>query len=88
MKLAVVGATGLVGSEILEVLEEHNFAFDELLLVASERSAGKKIAFKGKDYTVIGLKQAVAEKPDIAIFPPEVLRPLNGRLNLPKPVRS
>lgn len=68
MKLAVVGATGLVGSEILEVLEEHNFAFDELLLVASERSAGKKIAFKGKDYTVIGLKQAVAEKPDIAIF--------------------
>lgn len=68
MKLAVVGATGLVGSEILEVLSEHNFAFDELLLVASERSAGKKIAFKGKDYTVIGLKQAVAEKPDIAIF--------------------
>ncbi|WP_162341180.1 aspartate-semialdehyde dehydrogenase [Cyclobacterium salsum] len=68
MKLAVVGATGLVGSEILEVLSEHNFAFDELLLVASERSAGKKIAFKGTDYTVIGLKQAVAEKPDIAIF--------------------
>lgn len=68
MKLAVVGATGLVGSEILEVLDEHNFAFDELLLVASERSAGKKIAFKGTDYTVIGLKQAVAEKPDIAIF--------------------
>ncbi|SHN23922.1 aspartate-semialdehyde dehydrogenase [Cyclobacterium lianum] len=68
MKLAVVGATGLVGSEILEVLEEHNFPFDELLLVASERSAGKKITFKGKEYTVIGLKQAVAEKPDIAIF--------------------
>jgi aspartate-semialdehyde dehydrogenase len=68
MKLAVVGATGLVGSEILEVLEEHNFPFDELLLVASERSAGKKIAFKGKEYTVIGLKQAVAEKPDVAIF--------------------
>ena len=68
MKLAVVGATGLVGSEILEVLEEHNFPFDELLLVASERSAGKKIAFKGKEYTVMGLKQAVAEKPDVAIF--------------------
>lgn len=68
MKLAVVGATGLVGSEILEVLEEHNFPFDELLLVASERSAGKKIAYKGKEYTVIGLKQAVAEKPDVAIF--------------------
>ncbi|PSL01931.1 aspartate-semialdehyde dehydrogenase [Cecembia rubra] len=68
MKLAVVGATGLVGSEILEVLDEHNFPFDELLLVASERSAGKKMTFKGKEYTVIGLKQAVSEKPDIAIF--------------------
>jgi aspartate-semialdehyde dehydrogenase len=68
MKLAVVGATGLVGSEILEVLEEHNFPFDELFLVASERSAGKKIAFKGKEYTVMALKQAVAEKPDVAIF--------------------
>ncbi|GAB4107663.1 aspartate-semialdehyde dehydrogenase [Echinicola sediminis] len=68
MKLAVVGATGLVGSEILEVLAEHNFPFDELLLVASERSAGKKIAFKDKEYTVIGLAQAVSEKPDIAIF--------------------
>ncbi|MGY6559384.1 MAG: aspartate-semialdehyde dehydrogenase [Nitritalea sp.] len=68
MKLAVVGATGLVGSEILEVLAEHNFAFDELLLVASERSVGKEITYKGKPYQVIGLKQAVSEKPDIAIF--------------------
>ncbi|WP_186753729.1 aspartate-semialdehyde dehydrogenase [Echinicola salinicaeni] len=68
MKLAVVGATGLVGSEILEVLGEHNFPFDELLLVASERSAGKKITFKDKEYTVIGLAQAVEEKPDVAIF--------------------
>jgi len=68
MKLAVVGATGLVGSEILEVLEEHQFPFDELLLVASERSAGKKMTFKGKEYTVIGLNQAVSEKPDVAIF--------------------
>ncbi|EIM73008.1 aspartate-semialdehyde dehydrogenase [Nitritalea halalkaliphila LW7] len=68
MKLAVVGATGLVGSEILEVLDEHNFAFDELLLVASERSVGKEITYKGKPYQVIGLKQAVSEKPDIAIF--------------------
>jgi aspartate-semialdehyde dehydrogenase len=68
MKLAVVGATGLVGSEILEVLDEHNFPFDELLLVASERSAGKKMTYKGKEYTIIGLKQAVSEKPDIAIF--------------------
>lgn len=46
MKLAVVGATGLVGSEILEVLEEHNFPFDELLLVASERSAGKRLLIR------------------------------------------
>ena len=68
MKLAVVGATGLVGSEILEVLDEHNFQFDELLLVASERSAGKEIKFKDKTYTVIGLAKAVSEKPDIAIF--------------------
>lgn len=68
MKLAIVGATGLVGSEILEVLAERNFSFDELLLVASERSAGKKIAFKGQEYTVIGLADAVAKKPDIAIF--------------------
>lgn len=68
MKLAVVGATGLVGSEILEVLDEHNFEFDELLLVASERSAGKEIKFKDKAYKVIGLAQAVSEKPDIAIF--------------------
>ena len=68
MKLAVVGATGLVGSEILEVLAEHNFEFDELLLVASERSAGKEIRFKDKTYTVIGLAEAVSKKPDVAIF--------------------
>lgn len=68
MKLAVVGATGLVGGEILEVLEERNFAFDKLLLVASERSVGKVMTYKGKDYTIIGLDEAVAEKPEIAIF--------------------
>lgn len=68
MKLAVVGATGLVGSEILEVLAEHNFEFDELLLVASERSAGKEVKFKDKTYTVIGLAEAVSKKPDVAIF--------------------
>lgn len=68
MKLAVVGATGLVGSEILEVLAEHNFPFDELLLVASERSVGKQIDYKGKPYTVIGLAEAVSLKPEVAIF--------------------
>ncbi|MEO9849787.1 MAG: aspartate-semialdehyde dehydrogenase [Reichenbachiella sp.] len=68
MKLAVVGATGLVGSEILEVLKERKFEYDELLLVASARSAGKVIEYQGKAHTVIGLEDAVAAKPDIAIF--------------------
>lgn len=68
MKLAVVGATGMVGNVMLQVLEERNFPFDELLLVASERSVGKKIPFKGKDYTVIGLQEAVDQKPDLAVF--------------------
>src|SRR5690606_27690603 len=68
MKLAVVGATGLVGTEILEVLAEHNFPYDELLLVASERSVGKQIEYKGIKHTVIGLADAVAAKPEITIF--------------------
>ncbi|WP_026953139.1 aspartate-semialdehyde dehydrogenase [Algoriphagus mannitolivorans] len=68
MKLAVVGATGLVGTEILEVLDEHNFPYDELLLVASERSVGKQIEYKGKKHTIVGLADAVAAKPEIAIF--------------------
>lgn len=68
MRLAIVGATGLVGSEILEVLAEHEFPFEELFLVASPRSVGKTISYKGKDYTVIGLEEAVELAPDIAIF--------------------
>lgn len=68
MKLAVVGATGMVGSVILEVLSEVNFPIDDLMLVASARSAGKKLNFQGKEYEVITLEQAVAAKPDIAIF--------------------
>jgi len=68
MKIAVVGATGLVGGEILEVLEERNVQFDELLLVASARSAGTKKIFKGKEYTIITMDDAIAEKPDFAIF--------------------
>lgn len=68
MKLAVVGATGLVGGEILEVLAERNFPFDELMLVASERSAGKPMEYNGKTYTVISMADAVAAKPDVAIF--------------------
>jgi aspartate-semialdehyde dehydrogenase len=68
MKLAVIGATGLVGSEILEVLEEHRFPYDELLLVASERSVGKQLEYRGKQHTIIGLAEAVASRPEIAIF--------------------
>lgn len=68
MKLAVVGATGMVGEVMLKVLEERNFPVDELLLVASERSVGKKIAFREKEITVIGLETAIAERPAIAIF--------------------
>ncbi len=68
MKVAVVGATGLVGGKMLQVLAERNFPLDELLVVASERSVGKKIEYRGKEYTVIGLEEAVKERPDIAIF--------------------
>jgi aspartate-semialdehyde dehydrogenase len=68
MKIAVVGATGLVGREMLKILEERNFSISELLLVASEKSVGKKITFKNKGYTVISNTEAVKKKPQIAIF--------------------
>jgi len=68
MKIAVVGATGMVGNVMLEVLAERNFPVTELLLVASERSVGKKIAYNGTEYTVIGLQDAIDQKPDIALF--------------------
>lgn len=68
MKVAVVGATGLVGGKMLQVLEERNFPIDEFLPVASERSVGKKIKFRGKEYEIIGMQTAVDMQPDIAIF--------------------
>ena len=68
MKVAVVGATGMVGEVMLKVLAERNFPITELLLVASERSVGKKLKYKNEEYTVIGLADAVAAKPEIAIF--------------------
>jgi aspartate-semialdehyde dehydrogenase len=68
MKVAVVGATGMVGEVMLKVLAERNFPISELLLVASERSVGKKLTYKNQEYTIIGLNTAVAAKPDIAIF--------------------
>lgn len=68
MKVAVVGATGMVGNVMLKVLAERNFPITELIPVASEKSVGKSIAYKNKEYTIIGLEAAVAAKPDIAIF--------------------
>ncbi|MGB1019838.1 MAG: aspartate-semialdehyde dehydrogenase [Flavobacteriaceae bacterium] len=68
MKLAVVGATGMVGHVMLKVLEERNLPIDELLLVASARSVGKTLSFKGKPHPVIGLEEAVAAQPDLALF--------------------
>ena len=68
MKVAVVGATGLVGGVMFEVLREHDFPITELLPVASERSVGKKIQYRGKDYTVVSLADAVAARCDVAIF--------------------
>ncbi len=68
MKIAVVGATGMVGEVMLRVLKERNFPVDELLLVASPRSVGKQLEFNGKNYTIIGLQDAVDARPDIAIF--------------------
>jgi len=68
MKVAVVGATGMVGEVMLKVLAERNFPITELLLVASERSVGKKLPYKGEDHTVIGMQDAVDARPDIAIF--------------------
>jgi len=68
MRVAVVGVTGMVGNVMLEVLAERNFPITELIPVASEKSVGKKITFKGKEHTVIGLQQAVSLKPDVALF--------------------
>lgn len=68
MKVAVVGATGMVGNVMLEVLNERNFPVTELIPVASEKSVGKMISYKGKDYPVVSLAGAVALKPDVAIF--------------------
>lgn len=68
MKVAVVGATGLVGTKMMQVLEERNFPVTELLPVASERSVGKTVTFKGKDYKVIGMQDAINAKPALALF--------------------
>jgi len=68
MKIAVVGATGLVGSKMLQVLEERNFPVTELIPVASEKSIGKEVIFKNKKYKIVSAEDAIAAKPDIALF--------------------
>lgn len=68
MKVAVVGATGLVGTKMLQVLEERNFPVTELIPVASEKSIGKEVSFKGKPYKVVGMQDAISMKPNVALF--------------------
>ncbi len=68
MKIAIVGATGLVGTEMINGLIRRNFPFTELLLVASEKSVGKKINIHGKEHTIIRMEEAIAAKADIALF--------------------
>ena len=68
MKVAVVGAPGLVGTQMMKVLQERNFPVTEFYPVASEKSIGKVVTFKGKEYKVIGMQEAVDKKPDLAIF--------------------
>ena len=68
MKIAVVGATGLVGSKMLQVLDEQHINIDELIVAASERSVGKEIVFQGKTHKVVSVEEAIDKRPDIAIF--------------------
>ena len=68
MKIAVVGATGLVGSKMLQVLDEQHVNIDELIVAASERSVGKEIVFQGKTHKVVSVEEAIDKRPDIAIF--------------------
>jgi aspartate-semialdehyde dehydrogenase len=68
MKVAVVGATGLVGTKMLQVLSERNFPVDELIPVASEKSVGKEVEYRGKKYKVVSMEDAIAAKPAVALF--------------------
>ena len=68
MKVAVVGATGLVGTKMLQVLAERNFPVTELIPVASEKSIGKEVEYKGKLYKVVGMQTAIDMKPAVALF--------------------
>ena len=68
MKVAVVGVTGLVGTRMMEVLQERHFPVSEFIPVASERSVGKKVVFAGREYAVVGADEAIARRPDLALF--------------------
>ncbi|NNE56043.1 MAG: aspartate-semialdehyde dehydrogenase, partial [Flavobacteriales bacterium] len=68
MKVAVVGATGLVGTKMLQILEERQFPLDELIPVASERSVGKTVDFNGRSYPIVSMTEAISQRPDIALF--------------------
>ena len=68
MKVALVGATGLVGTRMLQVLEERDFPVDELIPVASEKSIGRKVPFKGREWTVVSADEAIAARPQLALF--------------------
>ena len=68
MKVAIVGATGVVGSVLLDLLEKRKFPLTEIIPVASEKSVGNKISFKGQEYSIVSLTDAVKMKPNIALF--------------------
>ena len=68
MKIALVGATGMVGQIMLKVLEERDFPISKLIPVASERSFGKTVNFKGVEYNIVSIESAINEKADIALF--------------------
>ena len=68
MKVAVVGVTGVVGTVMLNLLDKRKFPITQIIPVASEKSVGKKIEFKGKDYSIVSLTDALTIKPDIALF--------------------
>ena len=68
MKTAIIGATGLVGRKIIQVLEERNFPVSTLIPAASVRSVGNKIEYKSKEYKVVSIQQALDAKPDVALF--------------------
>src|SRR5690554_7184101 len=68
MKIAIVGATGMVGRIMLDILEERNFPLTELIPVASEKSIGKTVRFKNKEYSIVSIEEAISQKPQIALF--------------------